>query len=44
MKRKRWRAGVDTGENMSMQRRPFVVDGVLYLTTDTSTYVINAAA
>ena len=33
----------DTGEQMSMQSGPVVVDGVLYLTTDTSTYAIDAA-
>lgn len=33
----------DTGEQMSMQSGPVVVNGVLYLTTDTSTYAINAA-
>lgn len=33
----------DTGENMSMQSGPVVVNGVLYLTTDTSTYAIDAA-
>lgn len=33
----------DTGENMSMQSGPVVVSGVLYLTTDTSTYAVDAA-
>ena len=33
----------DTGEQMSMQSGPVVVGGVLYLTTDTSTYAIDAA-
>jgi alcohol dehydrogenase (cytochrome c) len=33
----------DTGEAMSMQSGPVVVGGVLYLTTDTSTYAIDAA-
>lgn len=33
----------DTGEQMSMQSGPVVVNGVLYLTTDTSTYAIDAA-
>ncbi|HEX6587944.1 MAG TPA: PQQ-binding-like beta-propeller repeat protein [Longimicrobiales bacterium] len=33
----------DTGEQMSMQSGPVVVDGVLYLTTDTSTYAVDAA-
>lgn len=33
----------DTGENMSMQSGPVVVDRVLYFTTDTSTYAIDAA-
>ena len=33
----------DTGEQMSMQSGPVVVDGILYLTTDTSTYAIDAA-
>ncbi|MGH7444026.1 MAG: pyrroloquinoline quinone-dependent dehydrogenase [Longimicrobiales bacterium] len=33
----------DTGEQMSSQSGPVVVDGVLYLTTDTSTYAIDAA-
>ena len=33
----------DTGENMSMQSGPVVVNGVLFLTTDTSTYAIDAA-
>ena len=33
----------DSGEQMSMQSGPVVVNGVLYLTTDTSTYAIDAA-
>ena len=33
----------DTREQMSMQSGPVVVDGVLYLTTDTSTYALDAA-
>ena len=33
----------DSGEQMSMQSGPVVVAGVLYLTTDTSTYAIDAA-
>jgi alcohol dehydrogenase (cytochrome c) len=33
----------DTGENMSMQSGPVVVEGRLYFTTDTSTYAIDAA-
>ncbi len=33
----------DTGEQMSMQSGPIVVNGVLFLTTDTSTYAIDAA-
>lgn len=33
----------DTGEQMSMQSGPVVVGGVLYLTTDTSTYAVDAA-
>ena len=33
----------DTGENMSMQSGPVVVGNVLHLTTDTSTYAIDAA-
>lgn len=33
----------DTHESMSMQSGPVVVNGVLYLTTDTSTYAVNAA-
>ena len=33
----------DSGEQMSMQSGPVVVGGVLYLTTDTSTYAIDAA-
>ena len=33
----------DTAEEMSMQSGPVVVGGVLYLTTDTSTYAIDAA-
>jgi PQQ-dependent dehydrogenase (methanol/ethanol family) len=33
----------DTGENMAMQSGPVVVNGVLYLTTDTTTYAIDAA-
>jgi PQQ-dependent dehydrogenase (methanol/ethanol family) len=33
----------DTGEQMSMQSGPIVVNGVLYVTTDTSTYAIDAA-
>ena len=33
----------DTGENMAMQSGPVVVNGVLYLTTDTTTYAIHAA-
>lgn len=33
----------DTGEQMSMQSGPVVVNGVLYLTTDTSTYAVDAA-
>lgn len=33
----------DTGEQMSMQSGPVVVGGVLYFTTDTSTYAIDAA-
>ena len=33
----------DTGEQMAMQSGPIVVNGVLYLTTDTSTYAIDAA-
>ena len=33
----------DTGEQMSMQNGPVVVNGVLYFTTDTSTYAIDAA-
>jgi PQQ-dependent dehydrogenase (methanol/ethanol family) len=33
----------DSGEDMSMQSGPVVVNGVLYLTTDTSTYAIDAA-
>jgi alcohol dehydrogenase (cytochrome c) len=33
----------DTGEQMSMQSGPVVVNGVLYITTDTSTYAIDAA-
>lgn len=33
----------DSGEQMSMQSGPVVVDGVLYVTTDTSTYAIDAA-
>jgi alcohol dehydrogenase (cytochrome c) len=33
----------DTGEQMSMQSGPVMVGGVLYLTTDTSTYAIDAA-
>ena len=33
----------DTGEQMSMQSGPVVVAGVLYVTTDTSTYAIDAA-
>ena len=33
----------DTGEQMSMQSGPVVVGGVLYLTTDTSTYAIDGA-
>lgn len=33
----------DTGENMSMQSGPVVVNNMLYLTTDTSTYAIDAA-
>ena len=32
----------DTAENMSMQSGPVVVDRVLYFTTDTSTYAIDA--
>ena len=34
----------DTAEQMSMQSGPVVVDGVLFLTTDTSTYAIDAAS
>lgn len=33
----------DSGEQMSMQSGPIVVGGVLYVTTDTSTYAIDAA-
>lgn len=33
----------DSGEQMPMQGGPVVVSGVLYLTTDTSTYAIDAA-
>jgi alcohol dehydrogenase (cytochrome c) len=33
----------DSGEQMSMQSGPVIVGGVLYLTTDTSTYAIDAA-
>src|SRR5688500_17281793 len=33
----------DTGEQVSMQSGPVVIDGVLYLTTDTSTYAVDAA-
>jgi alcohol dehydrogenase (cytochrome c) len=33
----------DTGENMSMQSGPIVINGRLYFTTDTSTYAIDAA-
>ena len=33
----------DTQEQMSMQSGPVVANGVLYLTTDTSTYAIDAA-
>jgi alcohol dehydrogenase (cytochrome c) len=33
----------DSGEQMSMQSGPVVVGGVLYVTTDTSTYAIDAA-
>jgi alcohol dehydrogenase (cytochrome c) len=33
----------DSGEQMSMQSGPIVVGGVLYFTTDTSTYAIDAA-
>jgi alcohol dehydrogenase (cytochrome c) len=33
----------DSGEQMSMQSGPVVVNGVLYVTTDTSTYAIDAA-
>jgi glucose dehydrogenase len=33
----------DSGEQMSMQSGPVVVDGVLYFTTDTSTCAIDAA-
>ena len=33
----------DTGEQMSMQSGPVVVGGVMYVTTDTSTYAIDAA-
>lgn len=33
----------DTGEQMSMQSGPVVVNGVLFFTTDTSTYAIDAA-
>jgi alcohol dehydrogenase (cytochrome c) len=33
----------DTGEQMAMQSGPVVVGGVLYLTTDTSTFAIDAA-
>ena len=33
----------DTGESMSMQSGPVVINNVLYLTTDTSTYAIDAA-
>ena len=33
----------DSGEQMSMQSGPVVVNGVLYFTTDTSTYAIDAA-
>ena len=33
----------DSGENMSMQSGPVVVNGALYFTTDTSTYAIDAA-
>ena len=33
----------DTGESMSMQSGPVVVDGRLYFTTDTSTYAIDGA-
>jgi len=34
----------DTGENMAMQSGPVVVNGVLYLTTDTTTYAIDATS
>lgn len=34
----------DSGEQMSMQSGPVVVNGVLYVTTDTSTYAIDAAS